>query len=249
MAYGGIYGFLIGLMEPIFPYTFDPLFGPLLTVGSPLTGASLTILVVTAVVGVLYTLITYYLMDLEKYHEVKEEISEIQERMKEAKENDDMGDSTDHMKKSLKKQMEMMKTRQKPMLVTFLLFFAVFPWLFATFSPVVPLSAQDGGYTGTFQFGDNSLDLQVEGDGEEAVVMVDGKEYRPGDNIRMEDMNWRLRNIQTGENPSVQFTSVIWSAPFHIPLTLSGGENGWLSAYILLNIPITMFLSRKLGIQ
>lgn len=249
MSYGGLYGFLLGIMEPLFPYTFDPLFGPLLSVGSPLTGARLTVIVITAVVAVLYTVITYLLMDREKYHRVKQEIKDIQERAKEAQENEDLGESTDHMKESFKKQAEMFRARQKPMLVTFLLFFLVFPWLFATFSPIVTLPASDGGHQGDFVFNGQSMEMTVEERGENAVLIVDGEEYTEGDNVLMEDLPWRVRSISTDGQAQVRFTSVIWSAPVHIPFTLSGGDNGWLVTYILLNIPITMFLSKKLGIQ
>ncbi|MCJ7478849.1 MAG: EMC3/TMCO1 family protein [Candidatus Nanohaloarchaeota archaeon QJJ-7] len=247
MAYGGIYGFLLGFMEPIFPYTFDPLFGPLLGLGSPLTGVRVTVAAVTITVAVLYTLITYYLMDLEKYQKVKDEISEIQEKMKEAQENEDMGESTDHMKKSFKKQLEMMKTRQKPMLVTFLLFFLVFPWLFATFNPIVTLPAADGGYQGDFAFNGGSMNLQVQNQTGNASVLVDGENYEVGETFRMDDLPWKVKNIKTDDSANVELAAVVWYSP--VPLPGTGKDVGWLATYILLNIPVTMYLSKKLGIQ
>lgn len=247
MAYGGIYGFLLGIMEPFFPYTFDPLFGPLLSVGSPATGARLTVVVVTAVVAVLYSIITYLLMDREKYREVKEEISEIQEKMKEAQEDENLGDSTDHMKESLKKQGEMFKARQKPMIVTFLLFFLVFPWLFATFSPVVTLQQVDGGYEGTLEMNGRTLPLTVQNQTGNASVVVDGESYAVGDTVKMGDLPWKVKRISTDGTAEVKMSAVIWYSPVPIPGT--GKDVGWLATYILLNIPITMFLSKKLGIQ
>ncbi len=248
MGYGGIYGFLLGIMEPIFPYTFDPLFGPLLGVGSPVTGARLTVAAVTVVVAVLYTVITYYLMDRERYHEVKEEINEIQEKMKEAQENDELEASTEHMKESFSKQMEMMKTRQKPMLVTFLLFFLVFPWLFATFTPIVPLTAVDGGgYEGTLTFNGRSMPLTVQNETGTAAVVVDGESYTEGEAFTMGDLPWNVKSIDTGESAEVQVSAIIWYSPVPIPFT--GKDVGWLATYILLNIPVTMYLSKKLGIQ
>ncbi|MDY6768632.1 MAG: EMC3/TMCO1 family protein [Candidatus Nanohaloarchaea archaeon] len=247
MGYAGIYGFLIGIMEPIFPYTFDPLFGPLLGVGSPATGARITIAVVTVVVAVLYSLITYYLMDRERYHEVKEEIQEIQEKVKEAQEDDEIGESTEHMKESFKKQFEMMKTRQKPMLVTFLLFFLVFPWLFATFTPITTLPAADTGYSGTLDFNGRTMPLQVQNETGTAAVVVDGERYGVGETFKMGDLPWKVKSIDTGEAAEVKVAAVIWYSPIGIPGT--GKDVGWLATYILLNIPITMWLSKKLGIQ
>ncbi|MDY6769064.1 MAG: EMC3/TMCO1 family protein [Candidatus Nanohaloarchaea archaeon] len=247
MGYAGIYGFLLGVMEPIFPYTFDPLFGPLLAVGTPATGARLTVVVVTVTMAVLYSLITYWLMDRERYHEVKEEIAELQEKMKEAQEDDELGESTDHMKESFKKQIDMFKARQKPMLVTFLLFFLVFPWMFATFSPVVPLSQTGDGYTGTLDLNGRQIDLTVQNQSGTATVMVGGESYTAGETFPMGDLPWKVKRISTDGTAEVKVAAVIWYSPVGLPGT--GTDVGWLATYILLNIPVTMFLSKKLGIQ
>ncbi|MDY6769175.1 MAG: EMC3/TMCO1 family protein [Candidatus Nanohaloarchaea archaeon] len=248
MGYAGIYGFLLGFMEPIFPYTFDPLFGPLLSVGSPATGAQLTVVVVTVTMAVLYSLITYVLMDRERYQEVKEEISELQDKMKEAQEDEEIGASTDHMKESFKKQADMFKARQKPMLVTFLLFFLVFPWMFATFSPVVPLSVADGGeYSGTLELNGRTMPLAVQNETGTAQVVVDGESYTRGETFQMGDLPWKVKRISTDGAAEVKVAAVIWYSPVGLPGT--GKDVGWLATYILLNIPITMLLSKKLGIQ
>lgn len=247
MGYAGIYGFLLGVMEPIFPYTFDPLFGPLLAVGSPATGARVTVVVVTVTMAVLYSAITYLLMDRERYHEVKEEISELQEKMKEAQDDEELGESTDHMKESFKKQIDMFKARQKPMLVTFLLFFLVFPWMFATFSPVIPLTAADSGYTGTLDLNGREMQLTVQNQTGTATVTVNGESYTVGETFEMGDLPWKVKRISTGPTPEIKVAAVIWYSPVGLPGT--GKDVGWLATYILLNIPVTMILSKKLGIQ
>ncbi len=247
MSYAGIYGFLLSVMEPIFPYTFDPLFGPLLAVGSPATGARLTIVVVTVTMAVLYSVITYWLMDRERYQEVKEEISDLQEKMKEAQEDEELGESTDHMKESFKKQIEMFKARQKPMLVTFLLFFLVFPWLFATFTPVATLPADGDVYSGTFEFNGREMGMTVQNESGTAAVVVDGESYEQGEKFMMGDLPWKVESISTDGTAEVKVGAVIWRSPIGLPLI--GNDVGWLATYILLNIPVTIFLSKKLGIQ
>ncbi|MFB6294405.1 MAG: hypothetical protein ABEI97_01480, partial [Candidatus Nanohaloarchaea archaeon] len=162
---------------------------------------------------------------------------------------EELEESTDHMKKSFAKQIDMFKARQKPMLVTFLLFFLIFPWMFATFTPIMTLPAADGGgYSGTFEFNGRTMQVAVQNQTGTPAVVVGNKSYTVGETFRMGDLPWKVKSISTGADAAeVKVAAVIWYSPVGLPMT--GKDVGWLATYILLNIPITMLLSKKLGIQ
>ncbi|MDY6774178.1 MAG: hypothetical protein SVS85_03160, partial [Candidatus Nanohaloarchaea archaeon] len=117
----------------------------------------------------------------------------------------------------------------------------------ATFTPVVTLPAADGGYQGTFQFNGHSMSLQVQNRTGEMKVMANGEAYGIGETFKMGDLPWKVKSISTDGSASVKLAAVVWYSP--VPLPFTGNDVGWLATYILLNIPVTMFLSKKLGIQ
>lgn len=247
MTYGMIYDTFLQLVEPLFPYLFDPLLIPLLGVGSPLTGARLTVLAVAITLAAILSLLYYFLMDLDRYQELQEKRKEMNEKMREAQEDGEMGDVSDQFEQMMDQMMEMYKLMMKPMLVSMVVFFLVLPWMYTTFTPVVELSADDGAYSGEFQFNGGSMPLTVETNSEERIV-VDGETYAEGDTLYMDDLPWAVRNIQTDDDQaSVKLSAQILSFPFSLPLI--GNSLGWLGSYIIFILPFSYTFRKLLGVQ
>lgn len=246
MAYGFAIDFFLSIVEPLFPYTFDPLFGSLLAVGSPLTGARVTILAVSIALSAIISVLYYLLMDVEQYQEIKEKREELNAKMKEAQDDDNVDEASKHMKEMAGMQKEFFTVMMKPMLVSMVVFFLLLPWMFTTFNPVVSIAPQDGGtYAGTLDYNGEELPFEVDASGN-ATVVVDGEEIRPGEVAMMDDLRWKLQSVDV-ENEQVKFAAEILPLPVSLPLL--GDELGWLGTYILISIPFTFLFRRKLGIQ
>ncbi len=245
MSYGFAIDFFLNMLQPLFPYTFDPLFAPLLGVGSPLTGARLTIAAVSVVLAGILSIVYYLLMDLEAYQELQDRREELNEKMKEAREEGDMEESKEHMSKMSDLTMDNMKIMMKPMLASMVIFFLILPWMYVTFVPIADLNPVDNGYTGDIELNGRTMPFEVV-NGTEPVVIVEGEEHAVGDSFTMEDLPWKVKDIDL-ENRQVRFAAEIVQLPFSLPLV--GDELGWLSTYILVVIPFNFLFRKLLGIQ
>ncbi len=250
MTYNFMIDLFLGLVEPLFPYTFDPLLQPLLSVGSAHTGAMLTVAVVSIGLSGMLMILKYFLMDMDKHEEVKERRKELNKKMKQAQEDGDTEKTSEHMQEMMALQKDMFASQMKPMLVSMLVFFVVLPWMYTTFTPVVGLAAADGGtYTGDLQFNGYTQELTIENrTGTEPVVIVDGEERQVGETLQIDDLSWRIRDITlTEETQSVRLAAIVLNLPFGLPLV--GDTLGWFGTYFLFVLPFSMIFGKLLGIQ
>ncbi|MDY6776507.1 MAG: EMC3/TMCO1 family protein [Candidatus Nanohaloarchaea archaeon] len=245
MTYGFAIDFFLQFMRPLFPYTFDPVFSPLLTVGSPATGAILTIVVVSVALAGILSLLYYALMDLEKYQEIKDRREELNEKMGDSEDEDEMEQAKEHMSEMKELTMENMKVMMKPMLVSMVVFFLVLPWMYTTFIPVTQLSQSGGAYTGELVFNGRSVPVEAV-NGTKPSVVIDGENYTVGDSYMMKDLPWKVKAIDM-EQGYVRFAAEIIQLPVSLPIF--GDELGWLGSYILIIIPFNLIFRKLLGIQ
>ena len=97
------------------------------------------------------TLIYKYFTDQEAIKSLKAEMKEIQAEMKEFK--DDPSKMMELQKKSFSKMIESFKHQIKPMLITFVPFFILFPWLRGIYSPLGDIFWKLGWFGTYFLFG------------------------------------------------------------------------------------------------
>lgn len=248
MGYGFMIDFFLRLVEPLFPYVFDPLLLPLLNVGSPYTGALLTIGVVSVGLAGLLMLLRYWLMDLEKHEEFQERRKELSAQMKEAQNEGDVGDANEHMQEMMAMQKEFFQIQMKPMLVSMVLFFLFLPWMYTTFTPIVALDAVDNGtYEGELVYNGVTQPMMVQNDSE-PVVIVDGDEYSVEETFMMEDLPWKVKDITfEDDTSSVKVAAEVVQLPVSLPLV--GDELGWLGTYFIFVFPASIIFGKLLGVQ
>lgn len=248
MGYGFLIDTFLAFTRPLFPYTFDLVLGPLLGIGSPLTGARITVAVVSVLLSGLLSLLYYWLMDLDAYEEFKEKRETLQDKMQEARDEGNTEEASEYTKKMMELNMENMRLMLKPMLVSMVLFFLILPWMYTTFNPIVAMQPVDSAFEGTLQFNGAATPMNVEQRGNESVVVVDGAAVGTGERFLMGDMPWKVQSITINdEGAEVKMAAEIVQLPVSLPLV--GDELGWLGSYILIVIPLTYAFRKKLGIQ
>lgn len=112
----------------VFDSFFNSVFGGLIE-WNPL-GA---LIIISFILMLLTTLVYKYFTDQEAMKSLKEEMKEIQNQMKEVK--DEPGRMMELQKQSFSKMIESFKHQIKPMLITFVPFAILLPWIRATYTP------------------------------------------------------------------------------------------------------------------
>ena len=107
---------------------FNSIFGWLITWNPPAALAIISFLLM-----LFTTLIYKYFTDQEALKSIKQEIKEIQSEMKEFKH--DTQKVMELQKRSFEKKIEKFKNKIKPMLITFIPFIVLLPWLRNAFIP------------------------------------------------------------------------------------------------------------------
>lgn len=247
MGYNFMIDFFLRLVEPLFPYTFDPLLKPLLAVSSPGTGALLTVAAISVGLSAMLMVLKYFLMDKDKYEEVKNRRKDLNKKMKEAQKEDNPEETSEHMQEMMALQKDMFMSQMKPMIVSMLIFFIILPWMYVTFTPIVDLSpADDGTYTGMMEYNGYETEITVINESDEPIVVVDGEEHDIGDRFQMEDLDWRIGNADLENDETIRFTAIILNLPFSLPLV--GDTLGWFGTYFLFIIPSSLIFGKLLGI-
>jgi uncharacterized membrane protein (DUF106 family) len=110
-----------------------------------------SLIIISFVLMLITTLIYKFFTDQVAMKILKDEMKEIQNEMKEFK--DDPTKMMELQKKSFGKMMESFKHQLKPMLITFIPFMILFPWLRGAYSPLGDLIFGLGWFGTYFIFG------------------------------------------------------------------------------------------------
>mgnify|MGYP006270059653 CR=1 FL=1 len=235
----GLYGFYNTIFNPILAL------GPYMALG-----------IFSAALAGLFSLIYWFLLDIEKQKEIKEKINDKQEKMKEARKNDDAEKASEHMQETMKHNQKMMMLNFKPMIATMVFVALVFPWLGATFAPTVELTEQaNNTFTGDFVYNGYSNELTVI-NGTNQTVQFDGQQTDIDGSIDAYGVTWDITrfgeakggflgtSLSTGTvlNLNARFVEL----PFSIPL--AGSALNWLGFYIIIAMPLTFIFRKMLGV-
>ncbi len=228
---------------------YDAIFQPVL-----LFGPYISLAFFSAVLAALFSIIYWYLLDIEKADEIKDKLSEQQEKMKEARSDDESDKASEHMQKTMQLNQELMKLNLKPMIATMVFVALIFPWLSYTFSPAVALEpVNDHVFEGELEYAGQVEQIQVDNSTDPATVTVNGSEGEIGGLVEAHNIEWEL--VRFGENGgffAVQEGLILSvSAKFiDLPFTLPyiGGALNWLGFYILIAMPLTYGFRKLLGV-
>ena len=130
----------------VFDGALNSAFGWLIS-WNPLGG----LIIISFLLMLMTTLIYKYFTDQEAMKNLKLEMKEIQDQMKEFK--DDTSKVMELQKQSFSKMMESFKHQLKPMLITFVPFMVLFPWLRTVYTPMGDLIFGFGWFGTYFIFG------------------------------------------------------------------------------------------------
>lgn len=228
---------------------YNTIFQPLLAVDPYIALGTFS-----AALAFLFSVIYWFLLDIERADEIKEKISEHQEKMKEARKEDETDKASKHMQKTMSKNQQLMKLNFKPMIATMLFVGLIFPWLGSTFSPVVPMEERSNStFTGELGYAGQSVPVAVDNSSNPAVVQVEGEQAEIGETIEALGMEWELTRF--GENGGMfsvhegivlKASAKFIELPFSIPF--AGEALNWLGFYILIAMPLTFIFRKMLGV-
>lgn len=202
-----------------------------------------------------FSIIYWFLLDIEKNKELKEKISKKQDKMKEARKNEKADKASEHMQKTMELNQKMMMLNFKPMIATMVFVGLIFPWLGATFTPTVQMQQVDNTtFEGNLTFGGETIDLTVR-NRTEPVLEADGQELTEGEKLSFAGIDWTFSRFgeatggffSSGEGFTVKLAAVFVPLPFSIPL--AGTALNWLGFYILIAMPLTYIFRKMLGVQ
>ncbi len=237
------------VLIPLYGF-YNTLFHPLLA-----TSPYLALGFFSAALAALFSLIYWYLLDIERAEKIKDKLSDHQEKMKEARKEDNDEDTSEHMQKTMELNQRLMKLNLKPMVGTMVFVALIFPWLGATFAPAVPLEETNGDtFRGNLTYAGSKTPLIVNNATEEALVEIGEEQARIGETLNAYGIDWEVTGF--GEHTGGFFSSpkgtvVYVSAefielPFSLPL--AGDALNWLGFYIVIAMPLTFIFRKALGV-
>ena len=222
------------------------LFNPLLSI-EPVYAVS----IIAMFLSLIFVIANKVLVNQEKLRHVKKEMKNMQVKIKKARAKNNEKELKVLWEKSMKVNHEQLKMVLKPMVISMLFIFILFPWLRFTYGDVVsPVNDSSvvfvqGDFEKVFMidvFDDGSIKLRDE---------VSGKSYVVGDKVRVSNIDWMIkyesRTVDDKDKSYVVFKSLEVKLPFKLPLV--GGYVGWLGLYILASIPATMIFRKLFGVQ
>lgn len=235
----GLYGFYNTLFNPILAL------GPYMALG-----------VFSAALAGLFSIIYWFLLDIEKQKEIKEKINKKQEKMKEARKNDEAEKASEHMQETMKHNQKMMMLNFKPMIATMVFVALIFPWLGATFAPSIELTQQaNDTFTGDFTYNGKSDQLTVI-NGTNQTVEFEGQQTEVGGSINAYGVTWDITKFgesgggflgtSTTSGTILSLNARFVELPVSIPL--AGSALNWLGFYIIIAMPLTFIFRKMLGV-
>jgi len=228
---------------------YNTLFQPLLSIGP-----YVSLVFFSTVLAGLFSLIYWFLLDIERADEIKDKLSEHQEKMKEARNNEESEKASEHMQKTMKLNQRLMKLNIKPMIATMFFVALIFPWLGNTFSPAVELDQVENNlFEGELSYAGNTQVIQVENSTDTQTVIVDDQKVELGSVITAHGMEWETRRfgesggfISSGEGHVLKASAKFVDLPFSLPYI--GGALNWLGFYVLIAMPLTYTFRKFLGV-
>ncbi|MBW6461577.1 MAG: DUF106 domain-containing protein [DPANN group archaeon] len=222
------------------------LFSPLLEL-EPVYAVS----IVASFLSFVFVVANKMLVNQEKLKHVKHEMKTVQKDIKKARLKNDEKEMKHLWEKSMKLNHQQLKMVLKPMMVSMLLIFIVFPWMRFTYGDVIsPVNDSSALFVrGDFE---NAFTVHV-GVGGGDVTFVDditGIAYSLGDKVMLLGREWTIEykpSSHGDELSSVVFKTMKIKLPIRLPLV--GGFVGWLGMYILMSIPSTIVFRKLLGVQ
>jgi len=229
---------------------YNTLFQPLLSLGPHIALGTFS-----AALAAIFSLIYYVFLDVEAMDEIKEKISKKQEKRKKAQKNENMDKASEHMKEAMSLNQEMMMLNFKPMIVTMVFVGLIFPWLGATFAPVIEMEqVNNTTFEGELDYGGNTQAITVINNSE-PEIQVGEDTASVGEDINMFGTQWDVIRFgersggffSSGEGVILKLNAKFVELPFSIPL--AGTALNWLGFYILITMPLTFIFRKMLGIS
>lgn len=229
---------------------YDAIFQPLLA-----AGPYVSLGFFSAVLAGMFSLIYWYLLDIEKADEIKDRLSEHQDKMKQARSNDNGDKASEHMQETMRLNQRLMKLNVKPMIATMVFVALIFPWLGHTFSPAVNMEKADSVYQGELNYAGKTAQLEVDNSTSPATVNIGDSSSQVGKTINALGVEWELKYFGQksggflkpgGEGNVVKLSAKFVDLPFSIPF--AGNALNWLGFYILIAMPLTYVFRKLLGV-
>ena len=233
------------LLAPLFSF-YDSVFQPLLA-----AGPYVSLGFFSAALAALFAVIYWFLLDVERADEIKDNLNKYQDKMKEARENDNDDEASKHLKKTLQLNQKFMMLNIKPMLATIVFVGLFFPWLGNTYAPNVDMNQTNNStFTGQLQYAGNTQELKVSN---ESSVLVESGNSTAGikEDIEVLDVRWQVAGFQSlqGENSDARLKLNAEFVPLPVSLPFVGNALNWLGFYFILIMPLTYVFRKLLGVQ
>ena len=232
---------ITSILTPLFEF-YNALFQPLLQMG-PYP----SLIFFSTLLAGLFSVIYWFLLDIERADRIKEKINKYQDRMKEAREEDEQDKASKHFKKTLELNQKFMMLNLKPMIATMVFVALIFPWLGNTYAPTVEMNQfNDTGFNGTIDYAGEQVTVNAINNSGNMQFFTDGNE-----NIKAYGIEWEVSSFNEVEasthDAELKINGVFVNLPFSIPL--AGEAFNWLGFYILIVMPMTFIFRKLLGVQ
>ncbi|NOQ56395.1 MAG: DUF106 domain-containing protein [Nanohaloarchaea archaeon] len=209
------------------------------------------IALIASFLSLVFVVANKILVNQDKLKHVKSEMKTVQKQIKKAKSKNNDKEIKKLFDKSMKLNHQQLKMVLKPMMVSMLFIFMIFPWMSFTYGDVIaPINDTSALFVkGDFE---NMFTVHV-GTGDGSVTFVDevtGKVYSSGDKIVLSEQEWFIEHkASKNENSAASVVFKTMKVKLPISLPIIGESVGWLGMYILMSIPSTIIFRKLLGVQ
>lgn len=235
------------ILAPLFAF-YNTLFQPLLALGPYVSLGFFSV-----VLAGLFSVIYWWLLDIERADEIKDKLNDYQDKMKEARENDKHDKASEHLKKTLQLNQKFMMLNMKPMIATMVFVGLFFPWLGATYAPTLQMDQTNNTtYQAPLEYAGQEKIITAHNTEDQGVKVTSGA-TTAGINGEVEafDMQWQVLNFNTVESEThdaeLKLNAEFLKLPFSLPFI--GNALNWLGFYILIVMPLTFMFRKLLGVQ
>ncbi len=234
------------ILAPLYSF-YNTLFQPLLVMGPYVSLGFFSV-----VLAGLFSVIYWWLLDIERADEIKDKLNDYQDKMKEARENDEHDKASDHLKKTLQLNQKFMMLNMKPMIATMVFVGLFFPWLGATYAPTIQMNQTDNAtYQGQLNYAGQDTLITAQNTSSGIQVSSEGSTAGIKGEIQAFNMQWQVINFNTVDvdthDANLKLNAEFLKLPFSLPLV--GGALNWLGFYILIVMPLTYIFRKILGVQ